>query len=99
MTLLCKDSAREDSLALRQLSYCFGNLRQLGVGGAALQPEAVIDCGGAAEHCTRGDGWGGGGFGFGCRAPAEFFLGAVPLSCRPEFALFASRCGRCARIS
>src|ERR1035437_8519681 len=44
-----------DSLALRQLSNCLGNLRQLGVGGAALQPQAVIDGRSAANHGSGGN--------------------------------------------
>ncbi len=40
---------RADSLPFRQLSYRLGDLRQLGVGGAAPQPQFVIDGGGAAE--------------------------------------------------
>src|ERR1035437_1792998 len=44
-----------DSLALRQLSNCLGNLRQLGVGGAALQPQPVIDGRSAADHGSGGN--------------------------------------------
>src|ERR1039458_6221041 len=44
-----------DSLPLRQLSYCLGNFRQLGVGGAALQPQPVIDGGSAADHGSGGN--------------------------------------------
>src|SRR5450759_104397 len=44
-----------DSLPLRQLPYCLGNLRQLRVGGAALQPQPVIDGGSAADHGSGGN--------------------------------------------
>src|ERR1700687_2607366 len=44
------DTKSGESPPLRQLSYCFGNLRQLGVDGAALQPQFVIDGGSAADH-------------------------------------------------
>src|SRR6266849_5661644 len=76
MTLLCKDSAREDSLTLRQLSYCFGNLRQLGVGGAALQPQAVIDGGSAADHGSGGNVVGDAALGYGYGSVADFYVAA-----------------------
>lgn len=76
MKLLCKDSAREDSLTLRQLSYCFGNLRQLGVGGAALQPQAVIDGGSAADHGSGGNVVGDAALGYGYGSVADFYVAA-----------------------
>src|SRR5258708_26869073 len=76
MTLLCKDSAREDSLTLRQLSYCFGNLRQLGVGGATLQPQAVIDGGSAADHGSGGNVVGDAALGYGYGSVADFYVAA-----------------------
>src|SRR5216684_8957490 len=76
MTLLCKDSAREDSLTLRQLSYCFGNLRQLGIGGAALQPQAVIDGGSAADHGSGGNIVGDAALGYGYGSVADFYVAA-----------------------
>src|ERR1700682_5646179 len=76
MTLLCKDSAREDSLTLRQLSYCFGNLRQLGVGGAALQPQAVIDGGSAADHGSGGYVVGDAALGYGYGSVTDFYVAA-----------------------
>src|SRR5258708_24380007 len=76
MTLLCKDSAREDSLTLRQLSYCFGNLRQLGVGGAALQPQSVIDGGSAADHGSGGNVVGDAALGYGYGSVADFYVAA-----------------------
>jgi len=44
-----------DLVPLRELSYCFGELGEFGVGGAALQPLFVIDGGGAADHGSGGD--------------------------------------------
>src|SRR5208283_5924296 len=44
-----------NSLPLRQLSYCLGNFRQLGVSGAALQPQPVIDGRSAADHGSGGN--------------------------------------------
>src|ERR1700758_2567148 len=41
--------------AFREPSYCLGDLGQLGVGGAALQPQAMIDGGSAADHGSGGD--------------------------------------------
>src|SRR6202171_3892836 len=76
MTLLCKDSAREDSFTLRQLSYCFGNLRQLGVGGAALQPQAVIDGGSAADHGSGGYVVVDAALGYGYGSVADFYVAA-----------------------
>ena len=76
MTLLCKDSAREDSLTLRQLSYCFGNLRQLGVDGAALQPQAVIDGWGATDHGSGGNVVGDAALGYGYGSVADFYVAA-----------------------
>jgi len=76
MTLLCKDSAREDSLTLRQLSYYFGNLRQLGVDGAALQPQAVIDGGSAADHGSGGNVVGDATLGYGYGSVADFYVAA-----------------------
>src|SRR5260370_9064513 len=76
MTLLCKDSAREDSLTLRQLSYCFGNLRQLSVGGAALQPQAVIDGGSAADHGSGGNVVGDSALGYGYGSVSDFYVPA-----------------------
>jgi hypothetical protein len=40
---------------LGQLSYCFGNLGEPGVGGAAFQPQFVIDGGSAAYHGSLGN--------------------------------------------
>ena len=76
MTLLCKDSAREDSLTLRQLSYCFGNLRQLGVGGAALQPQAVIDGRSPTDHGSGGNVVGDAALGYGDGSVADFYVAA-----------------------
>ena len=42
-------------LAVRQLSHCFGYFGEPGVGGAALQPQSVIDGGSAADHGSGGD--------------------------------------------
>src|SRR5258708_19209368 len=76
MTLLCKDSAREDSLTLRQLPYRFGNLRQLGVGGATLQPQSVIDGGSAADHGSGGNVVGDAALGYGYGSVADFYVAA-----------------------
>lgn len=46
---------RKASLALRQLSYCFGNLGELGVCSATLQPQLMIDGGGSADHGSGGN--------------------------------------------
>jgi hypothetical protein len=75
MTLLC-DVLIGDSLSLRQLSYCFGNLRQLGVGGAALQPQAVIDGGSAADHGSGGNVVGDAALGYGYGSVADFYVAA-----------------------
>src|ERR1017187_9196308 len=42
-------------LPLRQLSHRLGNLRQPGIGGAAPQPQFVIDGGSAAYHGSGGN--------------------------------------------
>src|SRR6202521_3614347 len=76
MTLLCKDSAREDSLTLRQLSYCFGNFWQLGIGGAALQPQAVIDGRSAADHGSGGNVVGDAALCYGYGSVADFYVAA-----------------------
>src|SRR5260221_14027396 len=65
-----------DSLALRQLPYRLGNLRQLGVGGATLQPQAVIDGGSAAGHGSGGNVVGDAALGYGYGSVADFYVAA-----------------------
>src|SRR5258708_24803406 len=94
MTLLCKDSAREDSLTLRQLSYCFGNLRQLGVGGATFQPQSVIDGGSAADHGSGGNVVGDAALGYGYGSVADFYVAAYAyLSGQDYVVAFVRRAG------
>ena len=57
---------------LRELSYCLGDLRQLGVGGAALQPQFVIDGGSAADHGSGGNVVGDAALGDGDGAVSDF---------------------------
>src|SRR5260221_5051089 len=65
-----------DSLALRQLPYRLGNLRQLGVGGATLQPQSVIDGGSAAYHGSGGNVVGNAALGYGYGSVADFYVAA-----------------------
>src|SRR5271166_3509793 len=60
----------------RQLSYCLGDLRQPGVGGAALQPQFVIDGGIAADHRSGGDVVGDAALGYGDGSVSDFYVAA-----------------------
>ena len=63
-------------VGLRQLSNRLGNLRQLGVDGAALQPQFVIDGGSAADHGSGGDVVGDAALGYGYGSVADFYVAA-----------------------
>src|SRR5271166_3389421 len=65
-----------DLLALRQLPYCFGNLRQPGVGGAALQPQFVIDGRSAADHGSGGNVVRNAALGYGNCSVSDFHVAA-----------------------
>src|ERR1035441_9874106 len=78
MTFLCRVGVRR-LVTLRQLSYCFGDLRQLRVGGAALQPQSVIDGGSAADHGSGGNVVGDAALGYGDGAVSDLDVaGARP---------------------
>src|SRR6202140_607177 len=68
----CGRGRHTELLAVRQLSHCFGYFGEPGVGGAALQPQAVIDGGSAADHGSGGDVVGNAALGNGYGAVSNF---------------------------
>jgi hypothetical protein len=65
-----------DSLPLRQLSHGLCNLGQLGIGGATLQPQAVINGGSAADHGSGWDVLRDAALGYGDGAVSDFYVAA-----------------------
>src|SRR5580700_10222341 len=64
-------NGKAGSLPLRQLSHGLCNLGQLGIGGAALQPQAVINGGSAADHGSGGHVLGDAALGYGDGAVSD----------------------------
>src|SRR5580700_5527665 len=69
-------NGKAGSLPLRQLSHGLCNLGQLGIGGAALQPQAVINGGSAADHGSGGHVLGDAALGYGDGAVSDFYVAA-----------------------
>jgi hypothetical protein len=70
------ETRKERDSTLRQLPYCFGYLWQLRVGGAALQPQSVIDGGSAADHGSGGNVVGDAALGYGYGSVSDFYVAA-----------------------